>query len=987
MRRLTTWFLILALVLLGLCLVWLLPRLLREEPPPEQNIAASTTAEAPSLVGVAPTPAPAPQGPDPAASKSPTETSISVREAAARPSAEPAGSTSSLRGRVLDRAGKSVPGVPVLAAHAPDLGTPIRAEDFWISHLPLDVADPEAIGAETPARTTTDALGAFRFDAFEPGRVRLAVRSTRHAPLDRNDLRLGSGQDLDIGDLVLDAPAWIDGVLLDAGDRPVRKAPVVLSDALAGSELPALAADRGVRLAETEVRGRFRAGPVTPGPQRLHALGHPDFEDVAIEVPDAGAGGEYLATVPEADRITGQVLVRGAASGGLVVRALPAETARGPVPFDVRADARRASVQRNGAFEIEGLLQGTLYELRVGSDLDRFEDATVWSPPAFAAAGETGVRIRWGTAATIAFVPVDPGGAAVLGDCRVDFERALPARVVLAGAEGPREIGNVRPTTSSPYVGLLLQSRGYGPIARTVEIAPGSKVDLGSLEMRAVPRLLVHVVDAATREPVRGARVTATETPTGADASGLEPEPFLTDVSGDARVACFAGAASRVRIEASEFASATRLGPFGFGYGSPRLEVELVPGATARILVLDDNGDPIPGARVEWVEGDWTPPVRRNGEPPVSCSERPDPRTSRLTDAEGRVAFASLAPGRHAFYVQRRRPSFLDGEWTQRDLGSGEEQEIELRSRAPGSLDLRIVDGGLPLAGAPVCLLRAEDAARSSDPGEIENVLPPGIDARLDARGRLVLEGLDAPAVDVLAVLVENQARRACFQVRLLAGRTPLTLDVAASAVTGTVLDADRTPVAGAEIFFADEAREAELKSSGRRRTLLDGGASTLSALAIERPAARTDAEGRFRIVGLPLSLPFTLLARAAPGVARAAPGEETPSRIGRSESTLLRSGEGARDLEIKVAPAGAIVVRPRPGPDLGPCTLVATARFGAKASGTLPRIRRFYPGRPELLYGLAPGTWELEIVSDDRQFRDRLRVEVAAAEVRDVEL
>jgi hypothetical protein len=678
--------------------------------------------------------------------------------------------------------------------------------------------------------------------------------------------------------------------------------------------------------------------------------------------------------------------VHGAASGGLLVRALPAETARGPVPFDVRADARRAKVRRDGAFEIGGLAHGVLYELRVGSDLDRFEDAAAWSPAAFAYAGEASVRIRWSADAAISFSLVDAGGATALGACRLDFERALPARVVLANADGPREIGNVRPTTSSPYVGLLLQSRGFGPVSRTVELASGSTAALGAVEMRLLPRLAVHVVDGASGEPVRGARVTATETSTGLDASGLDPVAVLTNASGDASAASFAGAASRVVVEAAGYARTTRLGPFGFGYGAPHLEIALLRGASARIVVLDDAGSPIPGARVEWVEGDWTPPARPVAEPAVPISERPDPRTSRLTDEGGRVAFADLAPGRHAFHVQRRRPRVLDGEWTQRELRSGEVEEIELRSQAAATLDLRIVDAGASVVGAPVCWLRAEDAARVSDLGEIENVLPPGLDGRLDGRGRIVLRDLDAPATDVLALLVEGQERRACFQVGLRAGGTSLTIDVALSAVAGTVVDADKAPVAGAEIFFVDDARESDLRTAGRRRTLFPGvapGAAAIAlrsaAFAIERPAARTDADGRFRIVGLPLAVPFTL-------VARLAPTETTPSRVGRSAPSILRTGEGAPDLEIQVAPAGTIVVRPRSGLDVGPGTLVATTSYGAKLPGTLPRIRRVEPGRPEVLYGLAPGTWELEIVSDDRELRDRLRVEVAEAEVREVE-
>ena len=987
MRRLSTWLLILALVLLALCLLWLLPRLLREEPRPEQNLAS---------VAASPNPGREPTSPDAPEASTSSESSPSTvstpepspaRATAESPedprAAETGTSRSALRGRVVDRAGKSLPGVLVFAAHAPDAGTPIAADEAWIAHLPIDVADPKSLGAETPASAITDSLGLFRFEDLEPGRVRLAVRSPRHAPLDRNDLRVGSGTDAAIGDLVLDAASWVDGSLLDGADRPVRKAKLVGSEPFFGSSLPPLAPDRGVRPAETEVRGRFRAGPLAAGPYRLHALGGAEFESAVIDVPDAAEAGEYTVTLPEAATITGTVFVRGGRSGELAVRALPAETARVPVPFQVRADARTAGVARDGSFRLEGLSAGVTYELRAGSALARFEDAGPWNPPAFATAGDAGVRLSWSADASVTFELADAGGSPIRGTCRVTFERAIPA-VALVLAEGERssaahEISGLRPT-GVRKVDLVVACRGFESVPRTVELAPGGTSDLGTVAMKPSSRLSVHVVDAATDRAVAGARVRASEISTGLDASGFEPEPAATDAKGDASVPSWFGAGSRVEVVARGYAPVSLAGPFGYGYSVPKLEVRLLRGATARIRVLSDDGAPIPGARVEWIRGDWTPPSSRDAAArPRPIAERPDPRTSRVTDAEGRAVFANLAPGRHAFRVERHRSTLLDGEWTQRELRDGEDLEIDLESRAPASLEVRVTDGGAPLAGAPVCFLRAEDGVLLSDPGELATPLPQGLDARLDARGRVLFQDVDAPAVDLLAVFVAGQQRRACFPVPTRAGGGTFAVDLSTSSVAGIVLDAARAPQAGVEILYADEARERELFTRSRRKTLLDAPAD-LSALGIEQPATTTDAEGRFRLVGLPLERPFTL-------VARALPGEGGACAAGRSDSIVLHRGDVPLGVEIALVPAGTVAIRSRMLPDPAPCTLLASSRASAKTPGSLPRVRRVYPGRTEVLYGLAPGEWDLEITSDDRRLRDRLHVDVSAAEFREVEL
>ncbi len=977
MRRATTWILILALILLALCVLWFLPRLLREPPrsleggvasagAPEGNETLPRDVQAPEAKPSLPLPSTKPDGGS-TEGKAGTEAVLDEEPHAA--------TRGRIVGRLVDRAVDAVAGAAVLAAHAPDLGMPVEPRSWWIAHLPLDVADPAALGAEVPARAVSDAAGRFAFEAFEPGRTRLAVRSGNYAPLDKNDLLLAAGATLDLGDVVLEHGSQISGTVVDTDGRPVAGVPILRIDDFGGSLLPPLAPSVGAPLAVTGRGGVFRTLPVGPGPWTVLASGGAELADLALHGDDPGQGSNLLVTLAPAASIRGRLLSRSAASESLVVRAAPVDTADAPVPFDGRFDARQARVLRDGSFEIRGLDPNAYYELCASSSTRRWEDESAWSPPTLAPAGAERVAVAWDADASVTFSLIDARSRTSVAVCEALLEGAMPSRAELPApteeAHGLRVLEGVRPLRPLRRIRLTVASRGFRPVAQSLDLRPGSNLELGALAVDPIPTLSVHAIDARSGKPVADARVVASVMPDGSsgalDASDLPVRGIATDAKGVAQVFSFAGAGSRIEVRARGFAPACRLGPFGGGFSTASLEFRLVRGATAHVRVIDAGGEPVRGARVEHVEGDWSPNEAASERAPRPILERPDPERSSIADEKGGTVFVHLPPGRHAFRVQRWR-GFLDGEWTLRELGDGEDVEIALVSQAWASLGVRVVDGGVPLAGAPVALLRRQGIASPLDLLEAETPLPPGLDARLDSRGTCAIQSVD-PGTYLLAFGVAGQRLRACREVVIKEGANQLEIDLARDVVGGRILRGDGSPVAGAQVFVITSERERALPSVSRG--LGYTGFEDLIKLGVERLAAVADENGGFRLVGLPLEEECLIFARAGEHLA------------GRTRPFVLRRAGGGDSGDIALVRAGALEVHATMRASPCACGLAAYPRnHRAK-----PRFRRVIPGRPEVLVGLEPGLWDLVLGVDGGESREMREIEVVAGETRTVEV
>src|SRR5262245_32810026 len=150
MRRLGTLVLLAGLALLALLLVWLVRGVPGTARPDEPSAPTAPGDETVPLDRGRPEPV------EPEASKPSARDEVAPGGA---PSADrPRGAQGIARviGRLVDRSHNGVAEARVLAANALDVGQATPIETWWSAHLPLDVADPAALGVPTPITALTD---------------------------------------------------------------------------------------------------------------------------------------------------------------------------------------------------------------------------------------------------------------------------------------------------------------------------------------------------------------------------------------------------------------------------------------------------------------------------------------------------------------------------------------------------------------------------------------------------------------------------------------------------------------------------------------------------------------------------------------------------------------------------------------------------------------------------------------------------------------
>jgi protocatechuate 3,4-dioxygenase beta subunit len=507
-----------------------------------------------------------------------------------------------LRGRVLDAVGTPLPGARV--------------------DLAEDVTGPWVVGTERRlGRAETDAEGRFALQAI-PADHAVALQ-LRHG-LQRacfNGLAVPAEGVLDLGDIVLPAPAGLSGRVTDGAGAPLRGATALVGDLPAlldfiGQVLdPAGTPDVGslpARLAlgraVTGVDGRFAFEGLQPGPLVVHlsSPGRPALLQPFVLAP--GEQAERTFDLPPGGVIEGRVQ---AADGR-------------PVPFALvgiksdLGDEDEPSLQSftnadtEGRFRLEGVPAGEFELTALARGYDR-ADVRVGGP---------------GAGADAAPAPVSAGATGVVLVMRP--LRALRATVLLPdGSPAPRFALDTLPLFEG-FLGNLLgqpqlwRRETFGPAARGeallrapeehryIVVASGADgllappfwfdaeddgPDLAHIFSLQAPRVLRgRVTDEASGAPLPGAEVRVMLN----DSPASDPDgPSFTDADGRFAIEASAGLPLGLHVSAAGHADLVQ----GVPEGRDDAIALALPAAGSLRVLIDPDAAPGPhapcGVRVE----------------------------------------------------------------------------------------------------------------------------------------------------------------------------------------------------------------------------------------------------------------------------------------------------------------------------------------------------------------------------------------------------
>jgi protocatechuate 3,4-dioxygenase beta subunit len=927
----------------------------------------------------------APSSPDPtpgertAAAAAP-ELSVENPSAVAARAGNPA---TKLTGVVMSSAGAPVEGAQVSAR--PSGG----AFEF---ELPLELGDEGARAAGRRSEATTDAQGRFELSGLRPGQQSLEVRAPRFAKLQTRDVRAVEGAATDVGTLVLELGGVLTGVVVDRRGAPVAEARVLQLLESLGSGLMIVGGAPGVELARSGVDGSFRIDTLPAGPFRLRVTheAHPD-QATSGEV---ASPGQVLAPVSivldDGFTIAGRVVGLPASAGEHLVRASPKrEGASADFDFDLGAgvggESRSGKLRADGSFEIRGLRENQLYVLglrkaaRPGGG--EFDFGQRLSSRVEARAGERGVELQYRPESTIVAQVIDAATRKPIEELELSAGVGFAMPVAADGRgrkswpEGRIRAANLRPRRAEDRALLKLEAVGYRTYERNdIVLREGEVVDLGVIELQAVPMVVVQVLDDATGAPLEGASVTLRVTPDASErgdfvartisieaSAGEEPDfdfggestrVARTDAEGLARLSSFEGKRCTVLASHARFAPSTSAEFVGTPDASP-LPLRLRKGGGALVKLIDAAGAPVAGARIE---------RRAAGDAEALGSFGPAGSSSEVTDAAGVARFERLAPGVHEF---RPAPSaggvmmggdiaifagMSDSEesaWDSVEVRESEFAELTLRAPLKVLVSGVVSEAGEPLVGASVSLDRrpAEGAPRMPR-------LPfgGGPRAKTDSRGAYELKDV-APGDYILTVEHRSRAMPTELDVVVLERDTRRDVALSIATIEGRVLDSDGRALAGVRVRVerADE-------EGGPRAVFsialagLDGGVESIGGFEGAQ-GVKTDADGRYALRGV------------STGVKLAVHAEAKGLQPARSEAFELSENELKSGVNLKLEQAGSAEVSVFRADGTPAQMVIVTATPEGEIAKSAERKTEFIQESGKaLLDGLAPGTWRISV-------------------------
>ena len=841
---------------------------------------------------------------------------------------------------------------------------------------------PEGDGLRRSS-TGVDEEGAFQFEALEGDWITLRVHAPGFMELVREDIALGDGGVLDLGLLRLERVAKLAGKVVNELGFGVPGARLVALDPFGGGK-PGQPGNvlhpAGIEpLVITDREGYFETDALLAGhwSLRVDSVEHPPIHFEGLL--ESGQTQEVTLVLPYGATIQGFANgVPGDVRNDLDVIAL------GPDPVRPNVDRRRAALNRDGSFLLEGLVPGNDYSLflerRHGAGEDFGTDPL--SETITASAGAENVMLVFRPEARLEFRVVDGHTRLPMVRFRVragidELQPELDADglVRIVHPEGKVLFEHLRPRQVGDRCLLEVEAPAYRFQPRDpIAISPGDRVDLGDIVLEPLQSITVNVRDAESGSAVPGALVSLV-------ISDMEhpPPPRLavTDNGGWAKLEAFQGHRASVGAKALGFASSTNIEVSFLRGEDIRRTLELRAGGEVVIHAVRPNGAPARGLVV----------LRRGFVPDY---ERAFVQTEARTDSRGRARFAHLNPGCPQFvvltdgedgtwkqgFVARGgsvspRSLFLSlspevrDNWHRVTVREGERVDLEIEVPAAASAFGRILEEGRPLPYASVRL----GWPRDSEQSRILERLP----VLADAEGRYRLDGLPQGSYD-LVVAHPSRALEARSRIDLTPGENEFDVFLDGAGVEGRVIDAAGEPLAGVLVRLStyDDFRThgapglgGSARVGGLRGDLRGGG-------AVSKPGI-TDAAGRYRLRGVPPETACVVFVDAEGIDAR-------PSAPFQVKPGALRKGV---DLEVQDSCALSVRLIDSAGLPVARATLNLR-----NISARLPsssRSRSTDEGGLVRFIDLSPGRWILSL--QQPQWRGLGSVELTSGETRSMSI